>query len=243
MSFIDVNSDNNKLGRQNFYGVEVGIVADIDDPEKLGRVKVKLPVMLGDKVTFWARIAVPFAGKNQGFFMPPDVGEEVLVAFGKGDIKEPYVIGSLWNKDECPAEYKTESGKFEKKTIIFRHGQEINVNDKEGEAFIEIKTKNNNSVFINDKDDGEIIIRTKSGKNKIVIDGNANKIRIETDDGIVLKSGGSKIEINGKGNEVSINADAKINVKTGALTLQSSGSLDIKSDGMVNIKGSMVKIN
>ena len=37
-------------------GVVVGIVEDIKDPEKLGRVRVKLP-HLGDQLTYWARLA------------------------------------------------------------------------------------------------------------------------------------------------------------------------------------------
>ena len=243
MSFIDFTSDNSDLLRQIFEGAAVGVVADIDDPEKLGRVKVKLPMLLKDKVTFWARVAVPFAGKKRGFFMMPEVGEEVLVIFGGGDISDLYIVGSLYNNEEKPVEYKTEDGKYEKKRILFREGQEININEKSGEAFIEIKTKNDNSLFINDKDDGEIIIKTKNGKNKIIIDGNTNKIRIESDESIVLKSGESKVELNAKNNEISISSDTKLTIKSSSIVISSSGNLDIKSDGTVNIKGSMVKVN
>lgn len=243
MSFINFTSDDNNLLRQYFQGAVVGVVADIDDPEKLGRVKVKLPMMLKDKVTFWARVAVPFAGKNRGFFMMPEVGEEVLVVFGGGDINDLYIVGSLYNKEEKPTEYKVEDGKFEQKRILFREGQQININEKEGEAFIEIKTKNNNSLYINDKDDGEIILKTKSGNNKIIIDGNSNKIRVEAEDTVTLKSGGSMIELNGKNSEVVISSDSKINIKSAQITVNASGSLDIKSDGIINLKGAMVKVN
>ena len=43
------------------------------------------------------------AGRNRGTWFVPEVGDEVLVAFEHGDVKEPYVIGALW-KTRPPAE-------------------------------------------------------------------------------------------------------------------------------------------
>ena len=39
-------------------------------------------------------------GKKFGTFFLPEVGDEVLVAFERGDIRFPYVVGSLWNGDQ-----------------------------------------------------------------------------------------------------------------------------------------------
>ena len=44
------------------------------------------------------------AGKGRGLFYLPEVGDEVLVAFEHGDIRRPYVIGSLYNGSDKPRE-------------------------------------------------------------------------------------------------------------------------------------------
>ena len=47
---------------------------------------------------------MPMAGKERGAYFLPEVDDEVLVAFERGDMRFPYVVGSLWNgKDKAPA--------------------------------------------------------------------------------------------------------------------------------------------
>ncbi len=86
-----------------FYGVVVGIVTNNQDPDKLGRVKVKFPWLSDGEESYWARVAVPMAGAARGTYVLPDVEDEVLVAFDRGDMAVPYIIGGLWNgKDKPP---------------------------------------------------------------------------------------------------------------------------------------------
>lgn len=49
--------------------------------------------------TPWIRMATPMAGKVNKFFMKPTEKTEVLVGFENGNMERPYVIGSLFNKD------------------------------------------------------------------------------------------------------------------------------------------------
>ena len=76
---------------------------DNRDPDGLGRVLVRVSaptdVRSGD---LWARVATMMAGRNRGTWFIPDVGDEVLVAFERGDVKEAYVIGALWNAKSRP---------------------------------------------------------------------------------------------------------------------------------------------
>src|SRR2546426_9457473 len=82
---------------KKLYGVVAGIVTNNEDPDGLGRVKIRFPWLSEDNESWWARIAAPMAGKERGAYFLPEVDDEVLVAFEHGDVNFPYVLGALWN--------------------------------------------------------------------------------------------------------------------------------------------------
>src|ERR1700681_1734571 len=86
----------------NLYGVEIALVTNVKDPEKQGRVKVCFPRLPGKPESDWARVAQPAAGPGRGFYWLPEVNDEVLVAFERGQANLPYVIGALWNGKDQP---------------------------------------------------------------------------------------------------------------------------------------------
>ena len=87
-----------------YYGVMLGTVTNVDDPMGQGRVRLQFAWLGGENETFWAPIAAAMAGDMRGAFFMPEVGDEVLVAFERGDINFPYVIGFLWNgPDRTPS--------------------------------------------------------------------------------------------------------------------------------------------
>ena len=65
-----------------------------------GRIQVQVPFLPG--FFLWARVAVPMAGFMRGTFFIPQIGDEVLLAFAQGDVREAYVIGSLWSTTDRP---------------------------------------------------------------------------------------------------------------------------------------------
>ena len=73
------------------------MVSDATDPEKAGRVKLTFPWLSDDYVSDWARTVQPGAGKDRGWPVLPEVGDEVLVAFEQGDFSRPTVLGGLYN--------------------------------------------------------------------------------------------------------------------------------------------------
>jgi uncharacterized protein involved in type VI secretion and phage assembly len=73
------------------YGVAVGVVDKTDDPESLGRVRVRIPIIAESR---WARVVRPAAEAD---YLAPAVGDEVLIAFEGGSLDRPFVLGSLWN--------------------------------------------------------------------------------------------------------------------------------------------------
>ncbi|TMV51555.1 hypothetical protein FE783_07215 [Paenibacillus mesophilus] len=220
-------------------GVMIGVVTNNNDPDKLGRVKLHLPLHDEKAETDWVRIATMMAGKEMGSLFIPEVGDEVLVAFHLGQIRYPIVIGMLWNKKNTPP---PPADKNDERKIISRSGNQIMFTDKSGEETITVKTKKGQTVVLGDKDDS-LTIADQSGNNKILIKGgSANEISITSSSTkITLDAKGSVAiesakEIKIKSTQVNIEASATMAIKAGA-------SLDLKSDGMINIKGSIVKIN
>jgi uncharacterized protein involved in type VI secretion and phage assembly len=110
------------------FGVVVGVVTNNQDPDKLGRVKVRFPWLSQDDESYWARIAVLMAGNNRGAWFLPEVDDEVLVAFEHGDVRMPYVLGALWNGVDAPPRDNSD-GKNNQRVIRSRSGHELVFND------------------------------------------------------------------------------------------------------------------
>ena len=198
---------------QPFYGVVVGLVTNNKDPDDLHRVKVSFP-WLGENVeSHWARVATPMAGPNRGLYFLPEVDDEVLVAFQHGSIDFPFVIGSLWNGKDKAPENNSD-GKNNKRTIRSRSGHIIRLNDTDGSETIEIIDK--------------------KGSNKIVINSQDNTITVESQSDIKVTSKTGKLKMKGVGVEISSDAGVKIEAKA---------NVDITANALVNVKGSMIKLN
>ncbi len=195
------------------FGVMVGIVTNNQDPEKLGRVKVKIPRLSGSDESDWTRVASLMAGKDRGTFFLPEVGDEVLLAFEGGDISRPYVIGALWNGVDTPPETNSD-GKNGLRFIKSRSGHLIRFNDQEGSEKIEIIDK--------------------SGKNLVTIDSKTNKLTLSADGDIEISAAKGKVTIQAKELEIKTTAGVKI---------EASAGMDLKASGNMTVKGAMVNIN
>ncbi|MCD6482267.1 MAG: hypothetical protein J7K80_00830 [Candidatus Izimaplasma sp.] len=242
MNSMDINLNDRASERQKIFGVTIGVVTNNQDPLKLGRVKLVIYDKFDEFETDWARIASLYSGNDRGLLILPEVGDEVLVSFRSGDMREPYVIGSLWNKKENPPE-KNEDGKNNIKIIKSRKGHQIIIDDDDDGGSIEIKTENGTSIFLDNKDNGTIKISDKGKKTSAEFDGNTGKLTVKGNDKIIIESMSSKIILEGSKNSIKIISDLKVEVKATQIALKASGTLDIKSDGIINIKGSLVKIN
>jgi uncharacterized protein involved in type VI secretion and phage assembly len=109
-------------------GIAVAIVRENKDNSGLGRVKVSFPWHSQPRESYWARVAVPMAGKNRGTYFIPENGDEVLVAFDRGDMNFPYVIGCLWNGAE-PSALNNGDGKNDLRQIRSRKGHKLTFDD------------------------------------------------------------------------------------------------------------------
>ena len=93
MSLLDPTTSETGLEAGGFArGLAVARVTQNQDPDGLGRVRVRFP-WFDDSESFWARLATPMAGKDRGLVLIPEVDDEVLVGFEREDLRFPYTLG------------------------------------------------------------------------------------------------------------------------------------------------------
>lgn len=212
MSIADILGERKKQ-QTKIHGVVTGVVTNNQDPDGLGRVKVKIPRLSGDDESWWARIATLMAGPERGSFFLPEVEDEVLLAFEYGDINMPYVVGALWNGvDKPPAD--NGDGKNNIRIIKSRSGHVIRLIDEDGSEKIEIVDK--------------------SEKNSLVFDTANNAITITSEKDITLSATKGTIKLDAKNIEMKSSADFKV---------ESGAGMDLKASGTMNVKGATVNIN
>jgi uncharacterized protein involved in type VI secretion and phage assembly len=138
----------NQQDQSRIYGVAVGIVSNNKDPEDLGRVRMKFPWLSDDHESDWTRMVSLMAGGGRGAYFLPEVDDEVLVAFEHGDVRFPYILGSMWNgQDKPPA--NNSDGKNNIRVVQSRSGHIVRLDDSDGSEKIEIIDKTgNNSLTI-----------------------------------------------------------------------------------------------
>jgi uncharacterized protein involved in type VI secretion and phage assembly len=203
------------------FGVEIGIVTNVKDPDKLGRVKVCFPRLPGKPESDWCRVAQPAAGAGRGFYWLPHVSDEVLIAFERGEAHRPYIIGSLWNGKDKPmqAAYADEN------------------------TTVMIQTRSGHQIVLDDKNGSEkIVIADKSGKRTVTFDVKQKKFLIEAKEGDVEIKAEKKILLECEDFEVKTSKTAKIDVGTN-FDLKVDGNASIKAASQLNIKASRVNIN
>lgn len=89
---------------QKYYGKYRGTVVNNVDPLQMGRIQVQVPDVLGATPSSWAMPCVPFAGKQMGMYVLPQIGAGVWVEFEQGNADYPIWVGCWWGSvAEVPA--------------------------------------------------------------------------------------------------------------------------------------------
>lgn len=183
----------------------IGLVVDIKDPEKLGRIKVKFPDLPGNDTSWWAPLAALGAGPDRGWWFLPEIDDEVLVMFEQGDMSRPVVIGALWNGKDTPPDKN--DGSNERRMIVSRNGSKFILDDDEG------------TITIEDGDGaGRIVISTE---NKITIEALKGDISLQAPKGEVSIVA-SDTDLKGMSEGITIQAGSALNMGAPSVTLGGS---------------------
>lgn len=252
---IDIGDAPANAGRE--YSIVTGTVKENWDKDHPGMVKVEY--FLGEKgknVTGWIPVAVPYAGSGYGFYALPEVADTVVIAFDRGDRNCPIVIGALWSKvNTLPPETAAEKNNI--KRYVTKGGCELWADDTEGKNKIEIRTSKGLRVILEDEAE-KITVGDDKDKNGLVLDCKNGSVTLKADKKLELTVGGnvmasfdgSQKAIKLDGNKIDINASQALNAKGSttqlsgnAMTVKGDSSAKVESSGMLQVKGSMVKIN
>jgi len=214
---LDIAYPQKKSSRPAISNLQMAVVLDNNDPDRMGRVKIKFPWNETDE-TPWVRVMSMGAGKDHGWFCLPEISDEVLVGYEQGSPDLPIVLGGLYNKDDAPnAEVGDDANSI--KAIHTRSGNKIILNDTDG--------------------DEQINIIGKDGS-KILLQAGGPSITIQTGGDITIKAKNIKIEAD---EEVSVKAGTNMKNEAGA-NMEVKAAAENKIEGAtVTVQGNPIKLN
>jgi uncharacterized protein involved in type VI secretion and phage assembly len=185
-------------------GVAIALVTQNKDDESMCRVKVSYPWHEKPRDSYWARLSMPMAGKDRGMVFIPEVGDEVLVAFEREDLRFPYILGALWNgKDKPP--FANDDGKNDKRIITSRKKHHLLFDDGD-KGVVEISHNKKRRITI---DDDGILITDENG-NQIKIDSNGGSMTLKATGDLKISAATISIEAT---STLSLKANATLTVR------------------------------
>lgn len=233
-----------------FYSSYTGVVTDNSDPQKRGRIYVKV-TELGheDGLEVWVPPVFASVGNNRGSFWPPEVGDRVRVFYKNGQTDEPIgYIGGWYAEGEVPPEFSV-SDAPDRRGFVTRLGHSFVVCEEQDNEFIKLawhkpasgdaalsdpkKTADRDSgdnAFLEFNKDGGIIMANSQGS-FLEMDADKGHVRlaeqhgnsvIMDDSGIkIVDKDGNWIEMNG--GDIAIVGKGNIGVMGKAMNLNTAG--------------------
>ncbi len=237
---------------------QIATVKDNKDPDNIGRVRVQMLWQKGSEMTDWIRVMTPDAGsgkgggKNRGFVVIPEPGDQVLICFRYNDPDRPFVMGSMFHgksgggggSGNNTKSLNSKSGH----TISLDDGAGITIVDKSSGNKIEIDGTNTITITASAK------IALTNGKSSITMDGDtitisAAHVSIEGTDDAVMASGPASFSAAKGGDAImegtksTVSGTAEATVTSPKSTLNGDASTSVKSSGPTSIEGAIVKLN
>jgi Rhs element Vgr protein len=239
-------------------GLQIGIVEAFPsdgDPDKLYRIKVRIPAIDEKESVIWARLLFPYAGKERGIFWVPEEGDEVVVGFFNDDPRHAVILGSLYNGKAAPPLEFTD--KNNEKGLISRNGIKVVFTDEKDKEKLEITTPaGNKALFV----DEEGITLEDKNKNKVTFhdkgmsfeDKNKNKITTDDKGTIVEDTNKNALTMSNEGIEIKDLNGNTITLSSGGIEIKDAngnkvaleaGGITVESSANVTVKGAMINLN
>ena len=200
--------------RNKYYGKYRGFVADNQDPEGRGRLKLRVPSVLGEAVSGWALPCLPFGGMpDQGSFWIPEADAQVWVEFEEGQIDHPIWTGTFWQQS---GDVPQEGQKDPPTTRVFKtpSGHVLQFDDEDGAEQFRLHHPQGAEMTIDEQGtlaltdaQGARLTLDAAGNKAVLEDANGNTLTMDPSGTVVEDSNGNRLEmapsgINVKGTQV-----------------------------------------
>lgn len=171
--------DKRAYKRDRFNGIVLGVVTNNEDPENRGRVKLRIPSILGsNEESPWALPMIPF----KGWQIIPEVGDPVFVMFRGGRLDKPIYSSAWYLADKMPDPDNLDKHYLyswdERKFVISVHPKEHKIeikNDKDFKVILQedslVAHNKEETAKITLKEDGEVEVIAK--KTKVIVEEDA----------------------------------------------------------------------
>lgn len=255
--------------KNRVYGLVLGLVTNNQDPDNMGRIKVKYHMLDQTVESDWARVVAFYAGTERGNLWTPEVDDEVVLAFEHGDVNFPYVLGSVYNgKDAPPVTDNTDNNL---KRLRSRCGHELTFDDTDGAEKITLLDSSDNNMVEIDVANDKITIQAKTGDMDILVPEGTitvkcTHLKVNCKSSALLESGGpidvkakkditvecdkaitveakEKISVESKGNAINVKASTGLTMEATNFKIKASASGTIDGGGSLTIKAGVVNIN
>src|SRR5581483_6215383 len=227
---LNGNGHKSMVGTIDHAALVVGEVTSINDPDKRGRVRVRFSGLSSKDESAWARLVAVGGGKQRGMVFIPEVGDEVLVGFENGDVRQPVVLGGLFGDKSAIPTWDVKDGKVSARRLTSRKGHYVELSDGEQptEQHILMMLQGNQHKLRLGKDRFDLTLpRGKPGAIKI---GEASIT--------VADNGDMTIEAP----NITLKAKLKVSVEASTIELKANAQLSASASGKAELKGATVAI-
>lgn len=242
-----LGSGRDSSGSFSHLGLVVGTVTNINDPDSMGRVKVRYPALSQQLESQWARIVGLGGGAERGMVFLPEVGDEVLVGFEAGDPRQPVVLGGLFGQKSTIPSPGVQEGKVPARRITSRLGHVVELADgtQPADQYILLALAGKEQKFNFAKDKVEMAIPAgvpltiKVGNSSLAFDAQGSltikavNIDIEAQGNLTMKSNGP----------ASLKSSAQLTLEGTAQAGLKGATVAVEGQALTTVKGGMVQIN
>ncbi|ABV94288.1 conserved hypothetical protein [Dinoroseobacter shibae DFL 12 = DSM 16493] len=219
---------------RRYYGKFRGFVVDNADPETLGRLRVRVPSVMGNEVSDWALPCAPFGGLDgQGLFLIPEVDSQLWVEFEEGNPDKPIWVGTFWRASDLPPE---DARQPEPTTRMLQtpSGHRLRFDDADGDERITLAHKSG-AELVMDPEGG--LVLTNAGGAILTLDETGNSVTLEDGNGneMTMTSTGTTVS-DANGNEV-VMGPSGVTVKGTTVTIEGNQVAVAGQGGEPLIKG------
>ncbi len=230
-------------------------VKDINDDQKLNRVRC-LPIGAPDnEITDWCYVMTPMGGAERGLFLFPQVGDLVVLGYLENDPHRPIVLGSFWCTESKPP-LSVENGKAEDYCLKTPNKVEFSIHDEKNKQKLTLTTPSGITVEVDDEKQ-TVTTKDKNGKNSLTLLLKDGAIELKAAEKITLTAGQASvtlqkngdIDLNGKGKvtlqgkSADIKAQGQLNLQGLDAAVKATKDLNLSATGNASLKGMLLKLN